>query len=571
MDSKKKTKKREWDFHHLRYFVDPITSDEAAYLREMLWKVYTDIKANAYFVTNDVIRIKTSERDTRPYALEHVPASLIVSHLVNRSSTIFEGGPGSGKTKIVKIVSRMMTGSSIVDTDNIVYCDEELSKDKWLAFPDIKKMLHDPPSETEDNKFDVIWAPFFRMSRKGPDLIVDEINRANPRTQNELLSLMAEGIAQYAVSASVKINEFHLYFTENPLDEVMGSNIYPLGFAFKDRVTMFVPVSQASSYAMKRFTEVRPDDRDYEQNDDISVMPVMTSEEMRAATVLASKMPVDDRAKKFAQYLVRDANLCKRSPQNDKMHAKHLRVGEGLCNGCHFADVAGYHCQKFFGGSMRGYNDLIAIGKAYAFWLGFPSVTEQVIYSIAPDVIGHRTLILPKQLREDARCFGDERKFLQTYLIDWCYSLLSRRQSCEEAFDRLYSGKGQNPNDDINALIMSAQNDLYVRWDLLPRVVNVDVKSDSGNLKEEKIVPKSSTANPKYREYCDKIRVVMESTKPSKDKWDDLEALVAEIFNSNVDFLQNLIDMVYAHFSVLGKIMKREKAAADEVKKKEDA
>jgi len=557
---------KKWNLQHLRYMVDPVSSDEARDLREMLSKVYTMVKSNAQFVTNDVIRIKTSEKDTKPFTLDHAPAALIASHLVNRSSTILEGGPGSGKTKIVKVISRMMTGSSITKADNIVYCDEELSKDKWMAFPDVKKMLHPPVDDANDTegKFDVIWSPFFRVSRKGTDLIIDEINRANPRTQNELLSFMAEGIVQYAVSASVKVNEFHVYFTENPLDEVMGSNIYPLGLGFKDRITEFIPVSQASSYAMKRVTEVRSDERDYDQDDDVVVKPIMTVEDTRAATVLASKIPVDERAKKFAQYIIRDANLCARAPYNDKMHAKYLRVGEGLCKDCHFVDTPNYHCQKFYGGSMRGYNDLIAIGKAYAFWLGLPSVTEQTIYSIAPDVVGHRTLILPKQLREDARCFGDERKFLQTYLIDWCYSLLSKRKSCEEAFDNLYHGTGTNPDEDINTLVMSAQNDLYVRVDLLPHVIHVDIKPESGNIKETAFIPKSSVANQKYREFCDRISIVMESSKPSNEKWDELESILNEIFEANIDFSQNLIDIVYAHFSILKKDMAREKVATGE-------
>lgn len=544
-------------FRKLYYLVDPIDSEIAGNLRLKLNDVYTEIKSKAYFVTNDMIKIKTHQEDKNPFKLYHVPASLIVAHLINRSSTLLEGSPGCGKTKIAKIVSRMMTGSSINGANNIIYCDDELSKDKWMAFPDVKKMMADASGNRDDagGSFDVIWSSFFNDSKDGIDLIIDEINRANPKTQNELLSLMAEGIVQYAVPARKKIKEFRLFFTQNPLDEIMKSGaIYPLSLAFKDRITQFIRVSQPPMYAMKRVSEVRKDERNYEFNEDEDVKVLMTVKEIQTATVLASKMPVTENAKKYAMYMVRDTNLCMKAPLHDKTQAKELKIGGGLCKGCHFAEISKYHCDKFYGGSMRMYKDLIAVGKAYAFWLGLDEVNEFLINSIALDVIGHRVLILPKPLRNDHVFSGNSMGYLKRYLVDWCFNLLHERKNPEEAFNRLYYGKSRNTEEDINTIIMAAQNDLYVRIDLMPKVIetNLDHKH---NLKEGRLKVLSSTATPEYENFAMSIEQIMEENAWKEEKkMDELNNLSKKI--TGIDFSSNLIDMIYSKYPALENSMK---------------
>jgi MoxR-like ATPase len=488
---------------------------------------------------------------------------------------MLEGPPGSGKTKIVKIISRLMTRSSLGNPNNIIYCDEEMSKEKWMAFPDIKKMLHSispdhvnklidmidsgvPIGKIRDGlnklvsndqgggEFDVIWSDFF-TGENNMNLIVDEINRANPRTQNELLSLMAEGIAQYAVPAKIKVKNFHLFFTQNPLDDIMGGpNIFPLSHAFKDRVSQYVIVSQPPGYAMEMVSEIRRDDRNYEYDEDKEIKPIMTIDQVQASTILAGKIHVTDEAAKYARYISRDVSLCLRSPMNDKTHSKDDLAGRSLCDGCHFAGLTTYHCQKFIGGSMRMYNDLIAFSKAYAFMLGLEEVNEYLIQSIASDIVSHRVLILPEKLREDKKYGKNSRKFLKTYLIDWCFGMLNTRAVAEDAYKRLYRGTSEHGEEDLRVLVTNAQNDLYIRVDLLPKVVDIDIEENE-NLKEKGIKILSSVNSPKYRDFATKISSIENDAEMNNErKKDSLYKLAEEIPGMNIDFFGNLIDMIYA-------------------------
>jgi MoxR-like ATPase len=539
-------------FEKLYYTVDPVSSEIARTLRNKLMEVYTIVKAKAYFVTSDMLKIKTAAVDKKPIKLYHVPAAIIAAHLVNRSSTLLEGPPGCGKTKIIKIISRLMTGASITGADNIIYCDEELTKDKWMGFPDVAALMGN------EHKFEIVWASWIKNDAC-IDLIIDEINRANRKTQNELLSFMAEGILQYATIAKSIKDDYRLFFTQNPLDDIAGGvGIYPLGFAFKDRITQFIPVAQAPAYAMKRVSEIRRDDLNYDVDEDKIITPIMTIHDIRNATVLASKIPVTEQAKKYAQYIVRDPNLCLKAHLNDKTHAKNTRVGEGLCNGCHFSQVTDYHCQKFIGGSMRMYNDLIALGRAYSFFLGIDEVNEFILNSIAMDVVNHRVLVIPKQLREDKKYGKNEWAFLRSYLVDWCFGLLTTRKVVEESFNRLYYGTGTMVEEDIQSIMMRAQNDLYVRVDLLPKVMEIDTP-DGDNLKEGGVTVLAKASNPEYRKYAAMIRDIMNSSDPPSMKWDNLEKLAHDIPGKNIDFSGNLIDMIYAQFPVLQSKMERDR------------
>ncbi len=554
-------------YGHAIYVADPLNDPESIRLREKLMSVYTIVQANAYFVSNDKIKIQT-ERDAKPYVLTHLPAAFIAGMLVNRSSTMLEGSPGVGKTNIVKIMARLMTGSSINDPDNVVYCDDEMTKEKWMAFPDVKAMIKPAvggDGSRNDGTFDVIWAPFFKVEHKGIVMIIDEINRANPRTQNELLSLMAEGIAQYAVPARVKVHDFRLFFTENPLDETTNSDgIYPLYLAFKDRIIQYIPVPSPSTYAMEMVSSVRDDERNYEVNLDDNIEPIMTVDEVRMATILASRVPVTRDAERYASYISRSLSLCLRSPGYDKTLAKGKLPGRDLCSGCHFSGKTEYHCDKYYGGSMRVFKDLLALARAYAFFLGIERVTEYLVKSVAMDVVPHRVLILPEKLRDDAYG-GDKRKYLENYLFEWCWTLLQTRKESEEAYYRLYHGKRSSddgtvasPEKDLQTIILNAQNDIYVRVDLLPLVMEIDATGDQ-NLKERKVNIMSSVNTNEYRQKALEIFMVQSSGASIKDKIANLTEILDDIVKQNIPFSSNLIDMIYKNYVTLQKQQKKER------------
>lgn len=535
------------EYKKIYYTEDPMTGELASSLRSKIFKVYTEIRTNAYYVSNprDDILIYVNN-ESNPYQLNHLPAAIIVAHLVNRSSTLLDGSPGGGKTKTIKIVSRLMTGSSLKKVDYIIYCDEELTKEKWMAIPDVERMLprENKPESDKEEEFKVIWAPFFRDDYNGINLIADEINRANPRTQNEFLSLMAEGIVQYAVSAEKNIPEFRMFLTRNPIDAKIGSNVYPLHFAFLDRITQSIRALMPSAYSMERVYEVRKDDRNYEFDEESTIKPIMSVDDVRKATILATKIPVTEDGIRYARYLARDPSLCLNAPGYDKTLVDDKTPGSSLCDGCHFNNATNYHCTKYYGGSMRPMFDLIAIAKAYCFWLAIPEVNEHIIKSVALDVLSHRVIPISTVMSQD-KDSNDTREYLNKYLVNWCFTKLDTRKDVEEAYNRLYHGTSTTPDKDQHLLILNAKQDLYVLADLLPVVMRVEM--DGNKIKENGQIL-ASTDNTDYREKAREIKAIQANKSIDVvTKIKKLNDIRSDLEKGTIPFTTNLLDMIFAN------------------------
>jgi hypothetical protein len=165
-----------------------------------------------------------------------------------------------------------------------------------------------------------------------------------------------------------------------------------------------------------------------------------------------------------------DALLCLRAPDFDKGCLENIKPSKaGLCDGCHMTNSE-WVCQEFYGGTMRMFKDLLALGRAYAFWMGSSSVTKYIIHAIAPDVVTHRMYVINENgMREDMKnTFGNKRLFVQAKYIDWCFNQLATREKAHEYYEKMRSGQGTD--SDFLALKHLANNDLYVRLELLPFV-----------------------------------------------------------------------------------------------------
>jgi MoxR-like ATPase len=536
------------DIDKLRYCDDPVQGKKARQIRGKLLDVYMAIKANGYFITNDILEIQP-DATSPPKKVFHVPSALIVAHLINKSSSLLEGPPGCGKTKIVKIVSRLMTGSSINLSDNIIYCDNSLEKEKWLGDVDLGKLM-------KDHERQITWAKWL-ADPEIIDFIFDEINRAPKEIQHELLSLLSEGWVQWSVSEKKLVKEFRIFFTQNPFDDIMKSDgVNSLEFAFMDRIAQYIPVSQPPVEAMEVMSDIRVDERNYGYDEDNTIKPVMSIEYIREASVLSSVVPVTMNGKRYAQYLMRDSSLCLRADLFDKSHVKEpYKPGEpSFCKGCHFSGNTKYHCSKYFGGSMRSYKDLIAVARAYAFFLEIKEVTEYLIQSIALDVIAHRVHVLPVNLREDSSHGMSKRSFLKAYLVDWCFSQLSNRADAEESFNNLYNGNGTRT--DLQKLIANAQHDLYIRIDRLPKIMDIPKNLLSGNLRENDITRYPSAVDEGYKEIATSINEVMESDDDPEKKWDQLLDIEKSISRETVLY-GNLLHMIHTSFPKLQELIKR--------------
>lgn len=482
--------------------VDPIDSPTAQRLRKMLWDVYTQVEFKALHVSSSYIEITVDSAANEVVTMEAFPAALITSYLVNRSCTQVTGSPGTGKTSLIRAIDRMMTGSSIPAMENIIHCEDEITREDWLGTKDPQRII----KGTGD--WQIKWSKWIRNKNRSVSIIFDEANRAPYSFQNQVLLLLADSRVQYGTEFTETIPEFRAFMTINPLDELAGSlSVRPLQNAMLDRIMQSVRVAQPRKRATDRFSKCRQDERQLGYNDDDQIKVIFTDiNDLRTATLLAEKIPITPEAHNLATYLATEASLCIRSPLYDKTLLTEIKPGAELCTGCHF-DTNKNVCRKVYGGSMRMFKDLIALGRAYAFFIGEPTLTPHIIHAIAPDTISHRMFIVQGELRKDiGNTYGDARKFINDYYVEWCWEKLAERADTEAAVDRLIHGTSPDPDKDFYAVIQFANNDLYSRLDDLP-IISI---GDGINDNLSKYVPIYSC---KDLSYITEMRRVMDAAK----------------------------------------------------------
>jgi len=133
------------------------------------------------------------------------------------------GVPGLGKTKLVDTLGAVMS----LDTRRI-QCTPDLMPADILG----SEVLEDDP--TTGRHFRFIPGPVFTQL-----LMVDEINRASPRTQSALLQAMQEREVSIAGETHALPSPFHVLATQNPIEQ---EGTYPLPEAQLDRFLLEIDI-----------------------------------------------------------------------------------------------------------------------------------------------------------------------------------------------------------------------------------------------------------------------------------------------------------------------------------------
>lgn len=498
--------------------VDPINSEIAKELNAKIWKIFSELENNALYIGTDDIIIQADDDPNHIYPLPHFPAAIIASYLTNRSCLLIIGSPGAGKTATIRFISRYITNTSIVNMENIIHCDFEIASEDWLGIKD--------PQDFIKGKGDwqVKWFKWIRENGKNIiDLIIDEVNRGNANFQNKLLGVLADSRVQLG-EFNKALSELRVFMTMNHIDEKAGTiNVVPLQYALLDRITQSINVPHSSRLAKDLFRECRDDERELGYDDDDIVKPILTIDELRKATILANKIPVDDDAHLLALYLAQDSTFCILAPHYDKTLLENPKFSDhkgGLCENCHFK--SNKICKTFYGGSMRVYKDLIALGKSYAFILGMASLNKYIIKAIAEDVISHRIIVNEERSSSDMisnKC--DTRKYIKEKYIDECWKNLKKRAKAETLYNKLINGYGDE--GDLQTLKNLSTDDLYLRLDLL-KTVSIG-ENIEGSLDDYKIF--YSCANIEYRKAMMKVNEI----KKYIDDNTDLQLLSKAVYS----------------------------------------
>lgn len=254
--------------------------------------------------------------------------ALILSTMLSGGHVLIEDRPGVGKTVLARAIGAMLG----VDTNRIQGTPDLLPSDVTGVH------IYNPQS----GEWSFSAGPIFTSL-----LLVDELNRATPKSQSALLEAMAEGQVSVDGTTQQLDPNFMVIATQNPKGEI---GTHPLGSAQLDRFAASVRLGLPDRTSERSI--VAGDAGTAHLSD---VLPVASADEIQALRHKIATLPVHDLV---LDYLI------------DVVEA--------------FRSVEGVWL------SVRVTQTLLQVARGRAVFEGRSFVIPQDIQSVAPSVFAHR-------------------------------------------------------------------------------------------------------------------------------------------------------------------------------------